>query len=44
MLFSEQGKMNGKIWGVDTMTHEELKKYLKEEYGGYALFEPEHYD
>ena len=26
------------------MTHEELKKYLKEEYGGYALFEPEHYD
>ena len=26
------------------MDHEKLKKYLKEEYGGYALFEPEHYD
>lgn len=26
------------------MTHEELQKYLKEKYGGYALFEPEHYD
>ena len=26
------------------MTHDELKEYLKEKYGGYSLFEPEHYD
>ncbi len=26
------------------MTHQELKDYLKGEYGGYALFEPENYD
>lgn len=26
------------------MKHEELQEYLKKEYGGYALFEPEHYD
>jgi len=26
------------------MTHEELKEYLKETYGGYAMFEPEEYD
>ena len=26
------------------MKHEELQEYLTKEYGGYALFEPEHYD
>ena len=26
------------------MAHDELKEYLKEKYGGYSLFEPEHYD
>lgn len=26
------------------MTHDELKAYLKEKYGGYSLFEPESYD
>lgn len=26
------------------MSHEELKEYLAERFGGYALFEPEHYD
>lgn len=26
------------------MTHDELKAYLKEKYGGYSLFEPEYYD
>lgn len=26
------------------MTHDELKAYLKEKYGGYSMFEPESYD
>ena len=26
------------------MEHKELQEYLKKEYGGYAIFEPEHYD
>ena len=47
MIFNEIARRWWKVPGFfvylqkKTMTHEELKEYLKETYGGYAMFEPE---